>query len=174
MSVVERITRAAYEKLQRENERLQADLRQERRYREAAEKELWRLQDWTEKIVQPVVGRLADDVAATRAAVERTAVSMSEQLTELESVLGEVQGVITTLTQSVDNESQQLTALLERLNNENPRIDLGPAIAVARNIRDAVQTANTQIQGIVADEPVPEPEPNPEPQPEPVPGQRRR
>ena len=172
MALVERVTRGALEKLQRENEWLQYELRMERRNREAKEQELIRLQDWTEKIVAPLSQGLADDVRAIRAQMERIGSNMSEQLTQFEGVLAQVEGIIGTLAQSVQNESQQLQALLERLNNENPRIDLGPAIVRLENLRSAVETANTQINSLVADEPLPEPEP--EPEPEPVPGQRRR
>jgi len=180
MSLGERITRAAYEKLERENERLQAELRQERRNREAAEQRLSMLDRWIDTIVAPVVNRVATDTTNTRAVVERMSSTMSEQYTQLEGVLGQVEGIVGTLAQSVQNESQQLQQLLERLNNENPRVDLGPAIARLENLRNAVETANTQITSLVSDEepapPNPEPEPGPEPgpAPEPAPGQRRR
>jgi uncharacterized phage infection (PIP) family protein YhgE len=100
--------------------------------------------------------------------------TMSEQFDQLNQGIGEVESAVTNLTQAVSSETQQVIAELERLNNQNPAIDLGPAIARLQGVRTTVDQAATNIGNIIADV-VPEPPtPEPAPAPNPEPGRGRR
>jgi len=147
------------EKLKGEKQKLQHALELERTKREALQSELTRLQMWAEKLIGPAYGGLIDTVRDTRNAVERMAKRMSEQLEQLNTSLGEVEGAVATLTQKVTDETQQVLAELERLNNQNPSIDLSPVITRVQGLRTAVDQASTNISNIIADATPPPPEP---------------
>jgi chromosome segregation ATPase len=172
MAVVDRITRAAYEKLKQEYEELRQCFVIEQQLRERTEAEVGRLAPIVREVLNAHLGSLVRELTAVQREVERMGCSMSEQLNQLNSTLDEVVSRFGTLTQTIQNESAQLTALLERLNQQT-QIDLSPAIRKAEEIRNAVETANASIQSLVADEPAPNPEPEPNPNPEPLPGRGR-
>lgn len=160
-SISDRISQAAFDRLKTENKKLQQALELERTRREGLERELTRLHDWTEKIVGPLTGRLADDVSAIRAHSERMSSTMSEQFDQLQSQIGNVETAVGNVGTRLASEVEQIRLEIERLNNQNPQIDLTPAIQRLSGVEQNLNGLGDQIGGIVADQ-QPEPAPAPE------------
>jgi DNA repair exonuclease SbcCD ATPase subunit len=165
-SISDRISTAAYDRLKAENKKLQQALELERARRESVDRELARLHEWTDKIIGPITGRLADDISATRRAQERISSTMSEQFDQLQNVVGNVETAVGNVGTRLAGEIEQVRLEIERLNNQNPSIDLTPAIQRLNGVEQNLNSLGEQIGGIIADQ---QPEP-----PAPAPEGRRR
>lgn len=163
-SITDRISQAAHDRLKAENKKLQQALDLERVRREGVERELRRLHEWTDKIIGPITGRLADDVAAVRAAQERLGSTMSEQFDQLQSQIGNVETAVGSVGTRLAGEIEQIRLALEQQNNNNPQIDLSPLTQRLSVVEGELNSIGERIGGIIQDQ---QPEP-------PAPEGRRR
>lgn len=145
------------DKLKEQIKKLELVLEHERREKGALTAEMARLQAWTEKIVGPAFGGLHDVVHDLRGVVERLGSRMSEQLDQLNTQVGGVEGAVNNLTTVATNEIAQVRAELERLNNQNPNIDLSGPISRLATVEQTVNTAAQELSQLIADQPPPEP-----------------
>lgn len=171
-------------RLQRENERLKRELAREKadnlelRHQNTELKEdntqlkafAFGLGGYGEKIDRELCG-LREQVQCLASSQERSFKHVSDQLNTLNSALDEVDSAVTGLGEAISTETQQVLAELERLNNQNPAIDLSPVIQRVSGLRDKVTQDTQNISNIIADA---APSPAPGPGPEPAPGRGRK
>jgi uncharacterized protein YoxC len=158
-------------RLQRENERLKRELAREKAdnaellHQNAVLKE--DVSQWKAygqnlggygQTINAELKHLREQVQCLADSQERNFKAVSDQLTELNTALDEVDSAVTGLGESITTETQQVIDELNRLNNQNPSVDLSPVIARVTGFRDKVNQDIQNVNNIIADA-VPEPAP---------------